>query len=121
MDASSISMLTLLYLHQAIVTGHIPSQVSFDPIQKQDTAGNPYTVDSVSLNPSSPLDYSTEYQATIKGGASGVKNENGTALASDYTWTFTTMAQPPSSTDPHPFIAKWGKEIAADNSPSLME
>ena len=34
----------------------------------------------------------THYTATIKGGASGVKNSGGVALASDYQWSFTTAA-----------------------------
>lgn len=42
------------------------------------------------LAPSSPLTTNTTYTATIKGGASGVKDTAGNPLAADYTWTFTT-------------------------------
>ncbi len=42
------------------------------------------------LTPSSALAGSTTYTATIKGGASGVKDLAGNALANDFSWTFTT-------------------------------
>ncbi|MGJ5673044.1 MAG: N,N-dimethylformamidase beta subunit family domain-containing protein [Nostochopsis sp.] len=52
-----------------------------------DTASNTAT-----LTPSSPLTTSTTYTATVKGGANGVKDQAGNALAQNYTWTFTTSA-----------------------------
>lgn len=42
------------------------------------------------FNPGTDLVPSTTYTATIKGGASGVKDLAGNALAADKTWTFTT-------------------------------
>ncbi len=40
--------------------------------------------------PANSLSASTGYTATIKGGASGVKDLAGNALAADYVWSFTT-------------------------------
>ena len=51
------------------------------------------------LTPSAPLAYSTVYTATITGGAAGVKDAAGNALASNYVWSFTTVA-PPDITAP---------------------
>lgn len=45
----------------------------------------------ISLTPAAPLKYSTTYTVTITGGASGVKDPAGNALASNYTWTFKTV------------------------------
>ncbi|MDQ0617440.1 hypothetical protein QFZ33_001464 [Arthrobacter globiformis] len=42
------------------------------------------------LNPTADLAAGTTYTATIKGGASGVKDAAGNAMAADKTWTFTT-------------------------------
>jgi methionine-rich copper-binding protein CopC len=48
----------------------------------------------ITLTPSAALSYSTTYTATIKGGATGIKDVAGNALASDYGWSFTTAAAP---------------------------
>ena len=45
---------------------------------------------TATLTPTSPLAYSTLYTATVKSGSSGVKDLAGNALATDYTWSFTT-------------------------------
>ena len=50
------------------------------------------TTRTVTLTPSASLANSTVYTVTIKGGASGVKDAAGNALASDYSWSFTTVA-----------------------------
>ena len=47
---------------------------------------------TATFDPGTDLAPSTTYTATIKGGASGVKDAAGNALASDKTWTFTTAA-----------------------------
>src|SRR4030095_7830031 len=44
----------------------------------------------ITLTPSAALSASTTYNVTIVGGASGVKDLAGNALASNYTWSFTT-------------------------------
>ena len=64
------------------------------------------------LYPKSELASNTTYTATIKGGASGAKDEAGNALEQDYTWTFTTAndAAAPSTTHtlaPQPNAAGW--------------
>jgi hypothetical protein len=55
----------------------------------------------ITLTPSAPLSASTVYTATITGGSSGVKDPSGNALASNYSWSFTTQASdvtPPTVT-----------------------
>jgi hypothetical protein len=49
---------------------------------------------TATLTPTSSLAFSTTYTATVGGGASGVKDTSGNAMASDVTWTFTTAASP---------------------------
>ncbi|MBS1932923.1 MAG: Ig-like domain-containing protein, partial [Bacteroidetes bacterium] len=49
--------------------------------------------------PTGALLYSTVYTATLKGGSSGIKDTYGNALASDYTWSFTTTAAPATPPD----------------------
>ncbi len=44
------------------------------------------------LSLTSPLAYSSTYTATITGGSAGVKDMAGNALQSNFTWTFTTVA-----------------------------
>jgi len=46
------------------------------------------------LDPASSLSYLTTYTATIKGGATGIKDVAGNSLANDFTWSFTTQSQP---------------------------
>jgi hypothetical protein len=53
---------------------------------------------TVTLTPSAALANSTIYTAKIISGASGVKDAAGNALASDYSWSFTTVA--PTSQSP---------------------
>ena len=43
------------------------------------------------LNPSSNLTAATTYTATVAGGSSGVKDSAGNALATPFTWSFTTQ------------------------------
>jgi len=48
----------------------------------------------ITLDPSSSLAPATLYRATVKGGSSGVKDEAGNYLQSNYTWSFTTGPAP---------------------------
>ena len=60
---------------------------------------------TITLDPGTSLSPSTVYRATVKGGASGVKDENGNPLQANYTWSFTTMAAdntPPTITGVSP-------------------
>ena len=50
------------------------------------------TTRTVTLTPSATLANSTIYTATITGGAAGVKDAAGNALAVNYVWSFTTAA-----------------------------
>ncbi len=56
------------------------------------------------LDPSSALQNSTTYTATVKGGAGGVTDDASpaNALAADSTWSFTTAAPPPPPPDEGP-------------------
>ena len=63
----------------------VSAAVSYDAASQQAT-----------LTPSAPLAYSTGFTAMVRGGATDprVKDLAGNALASDYTWSFTSMAPP---------------------------
>jgi O-glycosyl hydrolase len=50
---------------------------------------------TATFTPSSPLSYSTTYTATI---TTGAQNTSGTALAANYSWSFTTEANPSAVT-----------------------
>ena len=56
------------------------------------------------LTPDAPLQNSTTYTATVKGGPGGVTDDASpaNALASDSTWSFTTAAPPPPPPDEGP-------------------
>ncbi len=53
---------------------------------------------TVTLDPSAALANATTYVATVRGGASGVKDVAGNPLAADRSWTFTTAAAPGGTT-----------------------
>lgn len=63
-----------------------------DPSNNVITATVSTSSNIITLTPSSPLANSTVYTATVKSGSTGVKDLSGNALASDYTWSFTTAA-----------------------------
>ncbi|MCU1326050.1 MAG: hypothetical protein JWN34_1420, partial [Bryobacterales bacterium] len=52
---------------------------------------------SSTLTPAAGLLAGTSYTATVKGGASGVKDSAGNPLAADLVWSFTTSALPPGT------------------------
>jgi hypothetical protein len=52
------------------------------------------------LNPDAALASTTSYTATVKGGASGVRDSSGNALSADQVWTFTTAIGPAYTTWP---------------------
>ena len=74
------------------------STVTTTTFQLRDAGNNliPATVSTLSgqitLDPASDLAATTVYTATITGGASGVKDLAGNALATNYSWSFTTAA-----------------------------
>ena len=61
----------------------VPSSVSYNA-----------ATSTVTLTPTVELSPFTTYTVTIKGGSSGVKDFNGNALVSDFTWSFTTGSAP---------------------------
>jgi glucose/arabinose dehydrogenase len=75
-----------------------PSTVTSTTFQLKDASNNlvAATVSSSSgvltLTPTSALATSTTYTATLSGGASGIKDLTGNALADNYSWSFTTVA-----------------------------
>ena len=97
MDESTINTNTIT------VTGpgeqSVAGQVSYDEVSR-----------IVSFNPIAPLAFSSGYSARVSGSEGGVADLAGNDLAANHTWSFTTMDQPPTSTDPHPFIARWGSQ-----------
>ncbi|MHA7263040.1 phytase [Arthrobacter sp. TMN-37] len=78
MDASTVTSTTFT-LKTGTTT--VPAAVTYNSTDRVAT-----------LNPGADLAAGTTYTATIKGGASGVKDTGGNPLASDRTWTFTTAA-----------------------------
>ena len=83
MSSASINVNTILLKDDG--NNAVTGTISFDPSTK-----------IASFTPSAPLQYNKIYTATIKSGASGVKDTAGNPLASDFTWSFTTMTQPAS-------------------------
>jgi len=79
MDASTLSTSTFTLTKQGSTTP-VAATVSYDSATKKAT-----------LDPNANLEVGATYMATIKGGSSGVKDTAGNALASDKTWSFTTL------------------------------
>jgi hypothetical protein len=82
MDPSTISTTTFTLTKQG-TSQPLTAQVSYDAATKRAT-----------LDPNADLDPSTTYLATVKGGATGVKDLVGNPLAEDKTWSFSTAAAP---------------------------
>jgi hypothetical protein len=79
-----------------------PATVNTNTVLLQDSSGHgvPASVSydgnvTVTLTPTSALNYTATYTATLVGGSGGIKDTNGNPLAANYTWTYTT-ANPPS-------------------------
>ncbi len=91
MNAATISGTTFLLVDSSGT--QVPSSVTYN-------ASNA----TATLTPNAALTISTTYTATVKGGANGVKDSNGNALASDFVWSFSTAADttPPSVTSVSP-------------------
>ena len=78
----------------------------------------------ITLNPSAALAGSTLYTVTIVGGASGVKDLAGNALASNYTWSFTTASvdnTPPTVTTVSPTSGATGVSATANAVANFSE
>jgi CSLREA domain-containing protein len=88
MDPNTISTSTFTLTKQG-ASQPLTSQVSYDAQAKKAT-----------LDPNADLEAGATYTATLKGGASGVKDLAGNPLAQDKAWSFTTVASPPQDTTP---------------------
>ena len=66
-----------------------------------------FSGNTATLTPNTPLAASTIYSAKVIGGATGVKDVAGNALAMDYSWSFTTGVDP---------CATGGNPIVCENS-----
>ena len=78
----------------------------------------------ITLDPTSTLAGSTVFTATITGGASGVKDLAGNALASNFSWSFTTSAvdnTPPTVTSVSPVNGATGVSTGANIIANLNE
>ena len=78
MNASSITATNVVLRTSSFV--EIPATVTYDSANRL-----------ASLVPLSPLNLSTNYQVLVRSGAFGVKDLAGNSLASDYSWSFTTV------------------------------
>lgn len=73
----------------------VPATVTYDAATR-----------SASLTPDAVLSLNAQYTATVTGGAAGVKDLAGNALASDKTWTFTTVVSDPCATPANAVVAE---------------
>jgi hypothetical protein len=88
MDPSSITTSTFTLVRQGTTTP-LAATVSYNSTSRTAT-----------LSPSASLTAGTTYEARVKSGSSGVKDQAGTPLASDKVWTFTTQSAAQSDTTP---------------------
>jgi hypothetical protein len=79
MDSGTITTATFTLAPTSNLAALVAGVVAYDPL-----------TDIASLNPTGNLTASINYTVTIKGGASGVKDVAGNALAVDKVWTFDT-------------------------------
>ncbi len=56
----------------------------------------------ITLTPTEPLKFSSQYTMRIKGGAGGITDLAGNPMSADASWTFTTAAAPPPPPDEGP-------------------
>ena len=89
MDAATLTASTMEL--RAAGGALVPASVSYDSANRRAV-----------LDPAGALSDSTSYTATVKGGANGVKDRAGNALASDRTWSFSTADPPPPPPDDGP-------------------
>ena len=82
MDSSTINGSTFTLTEQN-ASQPLTARVSYDSANKKAT-----------LDPSVDLEAGTTYTATVRGGATGVKDLAGNPLGADNTWSFTTTAVP---------------------------
>jgi acid phosphatase type 7 len=98
MDPSTIDATTFTLTKQG-ASQPLTARVSYDVATEKAT-----------LDPNAELEANATYTATLKGGATGVKDSAGNPLAADKSWSITTVASPPQDTAP--------PETAIDSGPS---
>jgi len=81
MTASTINATNVLLLDPS--SSPVPATIAYDA-----------ATSTATLTPTVELSALTAYTATIRGGSTGVKDFNGNALVSDYSWSFTTGTAP---------------------------
>ncbi|NWF70769.1 MAG: DUF4082 domain-containing protein, partial [Chloroflexi bacterium] len=62
---------------------------------------------TATLAPQNALAFATTYTAVVKGGAGGVTDDDGNALALDYTWQFSTGGAPPAEGPGGPLLVAY--------------
>ncbi|MFN8381824.1 MAG: sortase [Anaerolineales bacterium] len=100
--ASNIGLATTVTA--AFSEGMAPLTITNATFELRDASNNlvPATVSynagtrTATLTPTSALTLSSSYTARVIGGASGVTDVAGNSLASNYTWTFSTLGPPPN-------------------------
>lgn len=97
MDATTITTLTFSLAPTASPGSPVAGLVTYDAATK-----------IASLNPTADLTVSTQYTATVVGGASGVKDLAGNPLAVSKVWSFTTGASPCAAAPPLGAAAPFG-------------
>ncbi|MCU1328810.1 MAG: hypothetical protein JWN34_4180 [Bryobacterales bacterium] len=86
-DAATVTPATLTLVRQGTTT-LLGGTVTWDA-----------TKNTAKLQPTAALLAGVTYVATVKGGASGVKDTAGNAMVADQTWTFTTVTGAPTGTN----------------------
>jgi Concanavalin A-like lectin/glucanases superfamily/Bacterial Ig-like domain/Bacterial Ig domain len=103
-----------------------PASVSASSFRLETTAGTPVsatvaydaTTRTARLTPQSALTYGGTYTARVVGGAAGVKDAQGNALAADHEWSFSVEASPPQllvvTSTTRPFSSYLGEILNAE-------
>ncbi len=113
MAAGSMSTTTITLVRQGTTTP-LPAAVTYDAATR-----------AVTLNPNANLDPAVTYTATVRGGAGGVTDVAGNALAADHAWTFTVAGAsdttPPTVTGTVPTNGATGVAAGANLTATFSE
>ncbi len=94
----------------------VPAQGSGERGRARDGVVRLDADDHATLTPQTALQYGATYTVTVKGGAGGVTDCAGNALAADSSWSFTTEASPPPilvvGSTANPFARTWARSSA---------
>ena len=113
MAAGSMSTTTVTLVRQGTTTP-LPAAVTYDAATRV-----------VTLNPNANLDPGVTYTATVRGGAGGVTDVAGNALAADHAWSFTVAGAsdttPPTVTGTVPASGATGVAAGANLTATFSE